>query len=94
MKKAPLILCLVALWIVIFFLLFKILKTADKNYDGVESTYAIEKKESYSRLIQDNSKLIDIEFNGHKHEFVYTTIGVGANLAHWPDCKYCNGLHE
>ena len=49
-----------------------------------------EQIKQYQVMIQKHTKLIEMEFNGSTHEFVWYGSGYAAGLAHWPDCKYCN----
>lgn len=41
-------------------------------------------------FVQNHTIMIEMEFNGNTHEFVWYASGYTAGLAHWPDCKYCN----
>jgi len=34
-------------------------------------------------------KLVNIEFNGEVHEYVFMEYGYGKSLSHWEGCKYC-----
>jgi len=44
----------------------------------------------HQTFIQNHTIMIEMEFNGNTHEFVWYASGYTAGLAHWPDCKYCN----
>lgn len=41
--------------------------------------------------VQKECELVELEFDGHKHEFVVydEMLGYSGGIAHWPDCKYC-----
>lgn len=44
-------------------------------------------------LISD-TKLVELTFEGHSHQFVYNHSYIGAGvydveIVHWPSCKYC-----
>jgi uncharacterized protein YxeA len=53
------------------------------------TTDEIKSKESVR--FQRDCELVEIEFDGHKHEFVFyhNTVWEYGGIAHWPDCKYC-----
>ena len=46
-------------------------------------------KSKSSIEVQKHSELVEIEFDGHTHEFVRYSMGYEGGMAHWPDCKYC-----
>jgi hypothetical protein len=54
-------------------------------------TVATDEKSKNSIQVQKECELVELEFDGHKHEFVvYDQIfGYSGGIAHWPDCKYC-----
>ena len=48
-------------------------------------------KNKESAILQRDCELVELEFDGYKHEFVVYNNAIldYSGIAHWPDCKYC-----
>ena len=42
-----------------------------------------------SRQVLSGIKLVDLTFEGHTHQFVFSHSLYDTALDHWPSCKYC-----
>ena len=42
-----------------------------------------------SRQVLSGIKLVDLTFEGHTHQFVFSHSLYDTELDHWPSCKYC-----
>ena len=47
---------------------------------------------SRQKYAHSDTYLVDIEFEGHTHQFVWYSCPYNSGpVGHWPDCKYCKG---
>ena len=49
--------------------------------------------EDINKQVQKQSYLIELTFDGEKHEFVFFNGYENSGLSHWPGCKYCKEYH-
>ena len=42
-----------------------------------------------SRQVLSGIKLVELTFEGHTHQFVFSHSLYDTELDHWPSCKYC-----